>query len=494
MLIKPTLRIVGTETEYGISVEGSLPNISDHDLNAVSERVIRNVPHFPPSGRRRRRRRRPTESAFDYPYWLTTRNGGRAYVDHMHPEKNTPEVTNPRDAVCYDVAGDRIMAAAAAQTSLDLRRLISLFKDNTDRKYPGQSYAGHVNISYDASTYWGWFRAALLPFLCALPVLCGAGAMCGSKFWVSQRARFFEIEVGSQTIVNRPIINTRDESLDYDPSRGRMHIIACDVNRNEVANYLKLGLLMIVMELAEAHAWPWKLQLLDPVAAFWAFGSDPELTATARLLDPDKGSITAIEILRAYVEAARLYFDSHPALDWQNDVLDRAERQLGLLERRELAEAARASDWLTKWRLLQATRERDGLAWGNPKLAQLDIGYGSLRDPSPFSVLTSRGKVDRILGDAEIEAARVQAPPDTRAATRALLLDRYPGNGHWQRVDLGEPHEDNVRVRFFKADAPTPVWLKYLVAGCPTVVDLARQVRAAPSHCLADEAVELSVF
>src|SRR5579862_6026136 len=34
-------------------------------------------------------------------------NGARLYVDHAHPEYSTPEVTNPRDAVIWDKAGER---------------------------------------------------------------------------------------------------------------------------------------------------------------------------------------------------------------------------------------------------------------------------------------------------------------------------------------------------------------------------------------------------
>src|SRR6476659_4994330 len=41
-------------------------------------------------------------------------NGARLYVDHAHPEYSSPEVTSPRDAVRWDKAGERIMAAAVS--------------------------------------------------------------------------------------------------------------------------------------------------------------------------------------------------------------------------------------------------------------------------------------------------------------------------------------------------------------------------------------------
>ena len=36
-------------------------------------------------------------------------NGARLYVDHAHPEYSTPEVTNPRDLVLWDVHADVIV-------------------------------------------------------------------------------------------------------------------------------------------------------------------------------------------------------------------------------------------------------------------------------------------------------------------------------------------------------------------------------------------------
>ncbi|MCC5698366.1 proteasome accessory factor PafA2 family protein, partial [Klebsiella pneumoniae] len=36
-------------------------------------------------------------------------NGARLYVDHAHPEYSAPETTNPRDAVIWDKAGERVM-------------------------------------------------------------------------------------------------------------------------------------------------------------------------------------------------------------------------------------------------------------------------------------------------------------------------------------------------------------------------------------------------
>ncbi len=46
-------------------------------------------------------------------------NGARLYVDHAHPEYSSPEVTNPRDAVLWDKAGERVMLEAARRIAGD---------------------------------------------------------------------------------------------------------------------------------------------------------------------------------------------------------------------------------------------------------------------------------------------------------------------------------------------------------------------------------------
>ncbi|CAM5366888.1 Depupylase [Streptomyces tanashiensis] len=62
-------------------------------------------------------------------------NGARLYVDHAHPEYSAPEVTNPRDAVLWAKAGERIMAEAAERAAqLPGAQPIHLYKNNTDNK------------------------------------------------------------------------------------------------------------------------------------------------------------------------------------------------------------------------------------------------------------------------------------------------------------------------------------------------------------------------
>ena len=70
-------------------------------------------------------------------------------------------------------------------------------------------------------------------------------------FQLSQRAEFFEEQVGLETTLKRPIVNTRDEPH-ADPHRyRRLHVIMGDANLAEVATFLKVGTTSLVLAMIE---------------------------------------------------------------------------------------------------------------------------------------------------------------------------------------------------------------------------------------------------
>ena len=87
----------------------------------------------------------------------------------------------------------------------------------------------------------------LTPFFVSRQVVCGAGRVGlgadgrNEGFQISQRADFFEVEVGLETTLKRPIINTRDEPHADPEKYRRLHVIIGDANMSEVSTYLKLG-------------------------------------------------------------------------------------------------------------------------------------------------------------------------------------------------------------------------------------------------------------
>ena len=125
-------RIMGTETEFGISVPGQ-PGANPM---LTSSQVVNGYAQTQPLARKTRwdfDEEHPLRDArgFDLsrdvadPSQLTDEetglanviltNGARLYVDHAHPEYSTPECTNPRDVVIWDKAGELVIVEGARQ-------------------------------------------------------------------------------------------------------------------------------------------------------------------------------------------------------------------------------------------------------------------------------------------------------------------------------------------------------------------------------------------
>src|SRR5699024_5936081 len=151
----------------------------------------------------------------------------------------------------------------------------------------------------------------LTPFFVSRQIICGAGRVGigqdGGRpgFQISQRADYFEVNVGLETTLKRPIINTRDEPHADPRMYRRLHVIIGDANLSETAIWLKHGMTAIVIAMIEAGAVPEDLALENPVGALHEISHDPSLTTTVRLADGRQ--MTAVDLQREYLNAARKY-------------------------------------------------------------------------------------------------------------------------------------------------------------------------------------------
>jgi Pup amidohydrolase len=356
-------------------------------------------------------------------------NGARFYVDHAHPEYSSPEVTTARDLVIWDKAGERILedAAARAAVTLPAGSRVLIHKNNTDGK--GAAYGTHENYLVPRDVPFGRLTRQLLPLFVSRPVYVGAGRI-GSElddtvgFQLTQRADFFEVEVGLETTLKRPLMNTRDEPH-ADPDRyRRLHVINGDANLCEVATYLKVGVVMLVLGLIEDEALPEPPALADPVAAFHAVSHD--LTQARPLRLADGTTATPVEIQWHYLEAARKHLERGGLAPEGAEVIERWEAVLTTAED-DPRRLAGQVDWATKLHLLEAYREREGLDWTHDRLKAIDLQYHDVRrDKGLYQRLVARGRVETLVTEDEVQAAITSPPEDTRAWFRGECLRRFP--------------------------------------------------------------------
>ncbi|MBO0838429.1 MAG: proteasome accessory factor PafA2, partial [Actinobacteria bacterium] len=409
-------------------------------------------------------------------------NGARLYVDHAHPEYSAPECTNPLDAVIWDKAGERVMAEAAARASgAPGGQPIQLYKNNTDNK--GASYGCHENYLMNRATPFADIVRHLTPFFVSRQVVCGAGrvgrGVDGREegFQISQRADFFEVEVGLETTLKRPIINTRDEPhADPDKYR-RLHVIIGDANMSEISTYLKLGSTALVLAMIEDRFLATELAIESPVAELRAISHDPSLKHLVTLRDGRK--MTAVQLQMEYLELARKYCEDKYGSDVDDvtsDVLTRWESVLTRLADDPM-QMSRELDWVAKLEILEGYRVRDQLAWGHPRLQLVDLQYADVRpDRGLYNRLASGGRMSRVVSDADIARAVDDPPEDTRAYFRGRCLRQYPdavAAASWDSVIFDIPGRESLqRVPTLEPLRGTKAHVGRLLETCATAGEL----------------------
>ncbi len=386
-------------------------------------------------------------------------NGARLYVDHAHPEYSGPEVSGPLDAVRWDRAGDQVVrlaiaAAAAAGVSM------AAYKNNVDGK--GSSYGTHENFLVNRDIPFDDLAKWITCHLVTRQIFCGAGRVgLGQRgeqpgFQISQRADYIEADVGLETTLRRPIVNTRDEPhADRDRWR-RLHVIIGDANNMDVPVFLKIGTTSLVLSAIEAGDPRLDaLVLADPVPAVQAVSRDLHLNVVLALANGD--TATALELQRALLEIARDYVTDGEGAG----VIARWEEVLEQLGRDPL-EASATVEWVGKLKLLARMRERSGgikpLPWDDARLVAADIQWSDI-DPERglCAKLTAAGAVTRLVTDEQIESAVTTPPATTRATVRGrmvsarsdvvdsagwntVVLDRDTEHGQLEVARLDDPH------------------------------------------------------
>jgi proteasome accessory factor A len=501
-------RIMGTEVEYGIAVPGQTganPMVTSSQIvNAYAARPelakggrarwdyeeespLRDARGFSYSGALYD----PAEALADEDVGLANvilTNGARLYVDHAHPEYSTPECTNPRDIVRWDKAGERVMLEAAKRAAtVPTLPPINLYKNNTDNK--GASYGAHENYLMARATPFTDIVAQLTPFFVTRQIICGAGRVglgqdgSGVGFQISQRADFFEVEVGLETTLKRPIINTRDEPHSDADKYRRLHVIIGDANLSEISTLMKVGTTSLILSMIEAKALTNELSIADPVGELKAVSHDPSLNHRVRLRDGRR--LTALDVQWAFFERASSFVAGRGGPDEATaEILQRWEAILDQLGRDPMGLADQL-DWVAKLRLLEGYRERENLGWASPKLQLVDLQYADVRpEKGLYHRLVARGSMQTLFEAEDVRTAMVEPPPDTRAYFRGRCLAQYSSEvvaASWDSVIFDVGRDSLVRVPMMEPERGTKAHVGHLFDRCATAKDLLEAITSNPT-------------
>jgi proteasome accessory factor A len=386
-------------------------------------------------------------------------NGARYYVDHAHPEISTPECRNALEAVLFDRAGEEIIRSSMqlANEGLPEHSEIVIYKNNSDGK--GNSYGCHENYLVSRQTPFTQIAQQITTHFVTRQIFCGAGKVGAEHrglsgkganqpaFQISQRADFFEEEIGLETTLKRPIVNTRDEPH-CDPTKyRRLHVIAGDANMSEVATLLKLGTTSIVLAMIEDDAFPEHLIVKDPVHAIRQVSHDSSLSACIMMADGRMLSALQVqmEILEAAIQYANRYGLESVDDVVGNDVLVRWAGVLDGLETDPLL-VANIVDWIAKKRIVDGFAQRHNLQIDDARLKAIDLQYHDMRVDK---CLALRAGLVELCAKPDVMTAMVKPPESTRAFFRGTVLQRWPNDviaANWDSVVFHIPNQGLKRI------------------------------------------------
>lgn len=502
-------RVMGIETEFGVSVPGH-PTMnamvtSSHIVNTYSRLAgldRNNLAHwdYQQESPLRDARGFDMSRADADPSQLTDfeddelglanlilTNGSRFYVDHAHPEYSAPETTNPRDATLWDRAGVVIAQRAADAGPRFDGQSIRLYKNNVDNK--GASYGCHENYLMKRTTPFSDIVRTLIPFFVSRQIFTGAGRLGRGQegqekaYQISQRADYFEVEVGLETTLKRPLINTRDEPHADPEKYRRLHVIIGDANMSDTATLLKLGTTSLVLSLIESgFTFEDQLDIKNPVLELKRVSYDTSLRHQVNMVNGV--NLTAIQIQYAFFEAAHNFCQIQGGLDPDTqEILDLWLSTLDSLNRDPM-ECKDTLDWVAKLAIMEGYRRRDSIEWDDPRLSLIDLQYSDLNTNRGIAAkLEKSGSLKRLFTDAEVDHATWSPPEDTRAYFRGECIRRYPDSiaaASWDSVVFDTGAETLLRVPTLEPLRGSRMATESVLNASPTAADLLDALRESP--------------
>jgi proteasome accessory factor A len=402
-------RIFGLENEYGVTCTFRGQRRLSPD--EVARYLFRRVVHWGRSSN------------------VFLENGARLYLDvGSHPEYATPECDSVTELVAHDKAGERILEALLSAAELRLHEEgisgdVYLFKNNTDSA--GNSYGCHENYLVARQGEFARMADVLIPFFVTRQIYAGAGKVLhgprGAQYCLSQRAEHIWEGVSSATTRSRPIINTRDEPHADAERFRRLHVIVGDSNMSEFTTMLKVGVTDLVLRMVEENTVMRDLTLENPIRAIREISHDMSCRKKVRLATGRE--LSAIEIQTEYLDRARRFYERRGTDEFQTMILEEWTGALDALSDSKPERLARKIDWVAKYQLIEAYREKHSLPLSHPRVTLVDLAYHDVnRNRGLYYLMERRDKMDRVVTDKGVTKAMREPPQTTRARLRGEFI------------------------------------------------------------------------
>lgn len=274
-------------------------------------------------------------------------------------------------------------------------------------------------------------RRDVLAFLLTRSLITGAGTLrSDGSFGLSEKGPFMRrIVRRSLAPADRSIFELGNLCKDLvDPiwlrgrryarlfrRRQRMQLGLSDSNMAQVAEYLKVAVTTLVIDMAEAGALAGLPRLRRPLAALRAIVADPSLQVRVEVMGGEP--MRALDVQQAYLERARQFVQrAHTASLEAAEIIKLWAETLEMLGRDPERLIGRI-DWITKKQLL----EQAGSEAPYEVQKKIDLKYHEL-DVGYFAALESRGLAVCLVSGAELERALHESPEDSPAQIRSLII------------------------------------------------------------------------
>lgn len=312
-------------------------------------------------------------------------------------------------------------------------------------------------------------RRQLTPFLVSRAILGGSGSLDPQgHFWLADKAPAINCLCGFGGLLgDRPLyclghfFKTVYAEVWHAPRqywrlwsrRQRLQIALGDSNLADVAEYLRVGTTLLVLDVIEAGEMPPVPPLKRPVRALRTLCSDSTLTARVELAGGLH--VSALEIQRFYLEACHRFLARRPeAPPEARELLRLWEQTLDALTE-DPQQLLGSLDWVTKQFLLE--RAGRGANWEVRK--KIDLRYHELSPDGYFHQLRRAGVVRSLLSEAEVAHARRNPPAGTPALARGRYIREFAADEsaiavHWDAIYLGQGTDQRV-VRLDVLGDPT---------------------------------------